>query len=405
MRIALIGAEINNDNLGCQALTWTMLQMLDKITRDNGIKATYYVLESHPSKQAKLHMASVIGMDPTQIVTVHRGNRVNFIHAMRHVFNNFHCKKIIDICDIVIDLTEGDSFSDIYGTKVFDMFFYYIRYAIKKNIPLILGPQTYGPFRLDDNKKKAKFVFDNADVIMARDAESAKCVSIIAGKNAFISNDLAFNLKYNNKSNMVNHTKKYVGLNISGLLATHKVNEYNKNLELTDKYNQLIERIITYLLENYEVYLIPHVMEDVDANLKIHKKFPTTHIYGMFDDPIQAKTEIAKMDIFIGSRMHATIAAISSGVVTIPIAYSRKFEGVFDLIDYHHTINLYENTIDDAYSMVIACLSNYEEMVSDVNKAKIKSEIMNNETYKLFDNVILQHLNSLDNFRSFQDKC
>ena len=41
------------------------------------------------------------------------------------------------------------------------------------------------------------------------------------------------------------------------------------------------------------------------------------------------------MNFFIGSRMHATIAAFSSNVPVFPLAYSRKFNGLFlDTLQY-----------------------------------------------------------------------
>jgi polysaccharide pyruvyl transferase WcaK-like protein len=37
-------------------------------------------------------------------------------------------------------------------------------------------------------------------------------------------------------------------------------------------------------------------------------------------------------DFFVGSRMHACIAALSQGIPTVGVAYSRKFAGVFDIV-------------------------------------------------------------------------
>jgi colanic acid/amylovoran biosynthesis protein len=62
-----------------------------------------------------------------------------------------------------------------------------------------------------------------------------------------------------------------------------------------------------------------------------------------FTSPIEAKSYISQMDFFIGSRMHSTIASLSSGVATVPIAYSRKFSGVFGSIDYPYTLDAYGN--------------------------------------------------------------
>ncbi len=46
----------------------------------------------------------------------------------------------------------------------------------------------------------------------------------------------------------------------------------------------------------------------------------------------EVKGIIGRCDMFIGSRMHACIAALSQGIPTIGIAYSKKFRGVFKTV-------------------------------------------------------------------------
>jgi polysaccharide pyruvyl transferase WcaK-like protein len=49
-------------------------------------------------------------------------------------------------------------------------------------------------------------------------------------------------------------------------------------------------------------------------------------------DQHELKGIIGQCDFFIGSRMHACIAALSQGVPCVGIAYSMKFEGVFESV-------------------------------------------------------------------------
>ena len=46
----------------------------------------------------------------------------------------------------------------------------------------------------------------------------------------------------------------------------------------------------------------------------------------------EIKYIIGQCDFFIGTRMHACIAAVSQGVPAVPIAYSDKFIGVMETI-------------------------------------------------------------------------
>ena len=50
--------------------------------------------------------------------------------------------------------------------------------------------------------------------------------------------------------------------------------------------------------------------------------------------PSAAKTYIANLDLLIGSRMHATVAALSSNTAVLPFGYSRKFSGLFGSLGY-----------------------------------------------------------------------
>ncbi len=46
----------------------------------------------------------------------------------------------------VLDVSAGDSFADLYGSKRFDYICLFKEMAIQMKKPLILLPQTYGPF-------------------------------------------------------------------------------------------------------------------------------------------------------------------------------------------------------------------------------------------------------------------
>jgi polysaccharide pyruvyl transferase WcaK-like protein len=71
----------------------------------------------------------------------------------------------------------------------------------------------------------------------------------------------------------------------------------------------------------------------------LKKEFPHVILAPRFTSPSEAKTYIAGMDFFMGARMHACIAAFSSGVPVIPMAYSRKFEGLFGSLGYPHVVD------------------------------------------------------------------
>ncbi len=131
-----------------------------------------------------------------------------------------------------------------------------------------------------------------------------------------------------------------VGLNISGFLVKDKIESMPTNFKLKAEYDDYIEQVLSWLSNhNYEVYLIPHVEGETDFQ-RYKQKFPDVEYVGMYSDPISIKSRIAEMDVFIGVRIQATIGAFSSGVATISTAYSRKFNGLYEGLQYPDVVDL-----------------------------------------------------------------
>ena len=173
--------------------------------------------------------------------------------------------------------------------------------------------------------------------------------------------------------------KEKVGINISGLLykgGFHKENQFG----LSINYPKLIDKLIENLSINYEIHLISHVI-DLDRNAydddykvckMFHEKYPNTILAPAFDTPIQAKSYISNMSVFIGSRMHSTIAAFSSEVLTIPVSYSRKFEGLFGSLNYPFIVNAKKESTDSAYELIMGYM-NDREKISVIQQKSIKT--------------------------------
>jgi polysaccharide pyruvyl transferase WcaK-like protein len=136
-----------------------------------------------------------------------------------------------------------------------------------------------------------------------------------------------------------------VGLNVSGLLFCGGYKSNSNMFGLKNDYCDVIYSIIEMLLkdERASILLIPHVFapdyfkveSDPDACLKIYEQFKQIYpskiflVKGKYDQG-EIKYVIGLCDVFVGSRMHSCIAAISQCVPAVGLAYSDKFEGVFE---------------------------------------------------------------------------
>jgi polysaccharide pyruvyl transferase WcaK-like protein len=120
----------------------------------------------------------------------------------------------------------------------------------------------------------------------------------------------------------------------------------NNMFGLKVDYRQLVVSVIDHLIcqKGVSVLLVPHVFgtkkhdesdsavsEHIYAELKQKYKKKLYMVRGNYNQS-EIKYVIGFCDLFIGSRMHACIAALSQNIPTVGIAYSRKFTGVFRTI-------------------------------------------------------------------------
>jgi colanic acid/amylovoran biosynthesis protein len=125
-----------------------------------------------------------------------------------------------------------------------------------------------------------------------------------------------------------------VGVNVSPLLARYKKPGASIIEEIT--------RFIRYLLteQGYGVLLVPHVIPFDGGEKNNDHRYLLDVLENCRDlgesvritpaslNAPQLKYAIGSLRFFIGARTHATIAALSSGVPTLSIAYSVKASGI-----------------------------------------------------------------------------
>lgn len=381
MIVGLIGFELESPNKGCEALGYSFLSTL--LNETNNIELIY------------IFSSTGLGSVPEYF------NKVKFFRVNPRIKDlRFRFLRALKKCDVIFDVTMGDSFSDIYSLDYYKRLIRFKRAAEIMCKKYILLPQTYGPFENSISALKAKKVFDRAFKIYCRDEISQKLLkNEFKVENSILTSDMAFTLPYD-KDLYEFSEKEKIGINISGLL--YKGGFYKKNqFGLSIQYSEIVEKLIVRLSDKYEVHLIPHVIDQADNAydddykicMMLQKKYSNTIMAPAFNTPIQAKSYISNMSIFIGSRMHATIAAFSSGVVTIPISYSRKFEGLFGSLDYPYVVNATIESTDSAYKKVVQYIDKKEELI----EAQNKSIVLIHKKNSVFKNSISQLLKEFAN--------
>lgn len=264
-------------------------------------------------------------------------------------------------CDLILDIGLGDSFSDIYGPHRYYFLCASKLLAIWFKKPLVISPQTIGPFKAKWAHNIARYVMKRAEKVYARDGMSKQILTDMGLiENTAETIDVAFCLPFervvHEPTNLV-----HVGLNVSGLMMSGGYTR-NNQFGLTVEYSDLIYRLVEYFIAQpgVQLHLVGHVLsdhmsveDDYAANLELHAKYPTTIVAPKFKSPSEAKSYISGLDFLSGARMHACIAAFSSGIAVVPMAYSRKFNGLFGGLGYMNFADLKVDNTDQAYDKIV----------------------------------------------------
>lgn len=287
-------------------------------------------------------------------------------------------------CDIVLDIGGGDSFADIYGWKRT------VKMAIGQTAcmlagpPFVFAPQTVGPFARWWTRRIALGLMRRAKLVATRDKPSTDMLHDIGYRGPLIeASDVAFRMAYETPET-ADDGKVRVGLNVSGLLMNGGYTQDNM-FGLTTDYPKLARAIVEYFTgqPNVELHLVGHVISDTfvveddhRACAALQQEFPGTVLAPVFQSPPEAKSYIAGMDYFVGARMHACIAAMTTGVPVMPVAYSRKFSGVFGTVGYQHTADCKTESAEDILAKVKYGFENRAQLKAEAEAAKAKGLAM-----------------------------
>lgn len=369
MRIGLFGFDFVSSNKGCEALTYTFLSMIERLCRHQKLEVLNFTYNDS------------LGLIPEQYPhIVFKRCKIN----LKNPSFLLKALKKMKTCDAFFDATFGDGFSDIYGEKWNVKTNLIKQIVIWSGTPLILLPQTYGPYSNKNLEKWALHLIRKAKLVYSRDDFSAEYIKRVSGNKIKVASDMAFKLPFDKNVWNFEKNKTHVGINVSSLLWDSewaKENHFGLTVDYRAFHTTLIEELIAD--SKYQVHMIPHVIdldnpETRENDYRICQKMKDKYggkviLAPPFDTPIEAKSYISKMDVFIGSRMHATIGSISSGVATIPFSYSRKFEGLFGNLNYPYVISARKETTEEALMQVKKWFSEIEVLKNAGDVAVVTS--------------------------------
>lgn len=353
IRLCLAGASIGNGNRGVEALGRSVLDVIDAVAPGGEVTAFDDGWGVRPDTSGRYPSTTVEFAGVRVSRRWHRPEswaRIRAAQALGGRGNAVAAR--IARADAVADISGGDSFTDLYGPTRLRSVAAPKLAALRAARPLVLLPQTYGPFDTTEGRALAQRLIRSSSLAYARDPHSYQRLLELAGPAADATRlrdgvDVAFALRPRRPAPHVADVVEawaadevVAGVNVSGLLRDTVGRE---RFGLAGDYLATMTDLVRALVAaGARVLLVPHVqvpgglgesdiaaIDQLMGDLTSAERDRATVVSPELD-AAELKWCIAQCDWFVGSRMHATIGALSSRVPAFGYAYSFKTLGVFE---------------------------------------------------------------------------
>jgi polysaccharide pyruvyl transferase WcaK-like protein len=182
--------------------------------------------------------------------------------------------------------------------------------------------------------------------------------------------------------------KPLIGISVSKIISNYGFSELKSREDKYNEYVKLMSKVTDYLVDtlNATIVFVPHVIGPGEGNddrivaddiCKLIKNKDKIISIKEEYTPEELKGIIGQCDLFIGARMHATIASTSMLVPTVAIAYSDKTHGIIGkMLGYEaYVLDVRDLSYDRLISKIDDAWENREEIKKDLEmKMKVVKE-------------------------------
>jgi polysaccharide pyruvyl transferase WcaK-like protein len=250
----------------------------------------------------------------------------------------FDAERVIDV--------GGDILTEDYGAVSLAEVLLGHELVLRSGVPLVILAQTIGPVRSPFFVRWLRSVLSRAAVVTVRDPISYRFLDEDLGVRdaATLTADLAFLLPAasdERAERILLENGIPSGSPLAGISASQIVSRYFRHWSdakaAREAYLSAMASTADHLVETLggTVIFVPHVTipgnDDRLASREIRERMEHREKAFVLEReylPGDYKSVISRCSVFVGARMHATIAALSTGVPTLVMAYSAKTLGI-----------------------------------------------------------------------------
>jgi polysaccharide pyruvyl transferase WcaK-like protein len=247
----------------------------------------------------------------------------NVLTGWRHLYGCVNLSEIIAFLDIA-----GFAYTDEWGSRPTQDLALLTAYYKARGVPVILLPQAFGPFKIDETRSAFLKVLNHATLVFARDQQSYEYVAELAPdpRKIHLAQDITL---------FYPRAPLWQKASESGYVCVVP------NIRILDRgqnawgarYHNYLSQVIQKLVgRGLSVRVVVHdaTGEDLQLAQRLCAEAGSSAVsLWCEEDPIALKQLIGGGMIIIGSRYHSLVAALSYRVPAVAIGWSHKYNMLF----------------------------------------------------------------------------
>jgi len=224
----------------------------------------------------------------------------------------------------------GFAYTDEWGGRPIRDLAALTSYYKAKNVPIILLPQAFGPFRMTETRANFRKVMSNATLVFARDRQSYDYAHELSsdGANLSVAPDITLFFPHASPVSI----KDSISPSYACVVPNIRMFDKGGKVWSEKYYSYLLSVIKELLLRGLQVRIVVH--DSSGEDLKISQRLceesnSVDVVLVQEEDPVMLKRIIAQSFLVVGSRYHSLVAALSQSVPALAIGWSHKYDMLF----------------------------------------------------------------------------
>ena len=366
--IVVIGAKMSNK--GSQSMVFQVVNEMHKRFPDKKVVALMNHKTDLVKNMNEIYKFEIISFCPADILYLYGGIQYaagKILGINKENIN--HIKTVLQNACLAFDVS-GYSLSSNWSGANSLKYLYQIAILKKYQIPIVVMPQSFGPFEYGIIFNKyinilGRKLLSYPDIISAREKFSYDIIKAqFSLNNVLISKDMVLLGKEVDQAVILNSKVKLKEYSVQkGCIAIIPNNKLVEKFSLETALKIYVSAI-QYLVEcKKSVYIIQHSEADTNICNKIKEKVGNNNCVTFLQENLNCLEYdllIRQFDFVVASRYHALVHAYKQTVPCIAIGWSEKYNNLMEVMKQDsYMINARRFDCNQIMSIINMMLENY----------------------------------------------